>query len=792
MASRHPGAWGIDIGQCALKALRVENRNGVFTATAFDYVEHPKILSQPDADPDLLTREALEKFLSRNDLKGDTVVVSVPGQAGLARFVKLPPVEEKKIGDIVRFEAKQQIPFPLEEVVWDFQKIGSGVVTDGFAMETEIGLFAIKRENVVRALQPFLEVGIEVDAIQMAPLALCNYVSYDLLGQAGTGDEGKPTSEGKPAGKGKGADERIKAAPPKAGRKDCIVSLDMGAETTNFVITDGDRIIYQRSIGIGGNRFTRDLTKAMKLTFAKAEHLKKNATKSPNLKDILLALRPALNEFVTEVQKSLAHFTSTHRDAHVLYLVGMGGAFRLPGLQKYLQEKLQLDVRKMQKLPRLSGDTVTNSPVFNDNIMSMGVVYGLALQGLDMARLHTNLLPQEIRMERLVRSKKPWAVGAAACLLVGLGVLTFGARMEHDAVASPAIEEAQKVSGQPAIQLIEKSNKAYQEELAKVETIKQSIRSIVAGRDERLNWLKLQKFINEALPRPDGKNLTDAQREEFWDKGGGKAAYDKFMARQTSMTAAGGDEGLDDLIQINLESVNALFTDDLPGYFTELRKAAKELDGMPDDQKKNPPTGSGWVVEVRGYTYHTKQRAFIVETFIQNLIQNSTRADKARRPGEIEPVTGKVSHVVLYRYRWVEKPLPGKFELVDGSDLYTLVHGGPLGKKLDDRSAGIPLAPVAPVPPGGKAASAPVVQLPGMANQVREGWRPLGLARDHYQSRGDELVLLKGPQDQASGKAQPGQYIRTEFIALFVWKEPTFDEDRGTAPGIAPGAPKGR
>ena len=131
-----PGVWGIDLGQCALKAIRLEEVDGQLTATAFDYVEHPKILSQPDADPDQLTREALEKFLSRNSLRGDIVSISVPGQSGLARFVKLPPVEEKKIADIVRFEAKQQIPFNLDEVVWDFQKIGSGNATEpgGFSM----------------------------------------------------------------------------------------------------------------------------------------------------------------------------------------------------------------------------------------------------------------------------------------------------------------------------------------------------------------------------------------------------------------------------------------------------------------------------------------------------------------------------------------------------------------------------------------------------------------------------------------------------------------------------------
>src|SRR5436853_1445156 len=179
------GVWGIDLGQCALKALRLENIDGQVTATAFDYVEHPKILSQPDADPDQLIREALEKFLSRNSLRGDLVAISIPGQSGLARFVKLPPVEEKKIGDIVRFEAKQQIPFPLEEVVWDFQKLGSGVVTDGYALETEIGLFAMKRDMVNRFLQHFQAVNVEVHIVQMSPLALCNFAAYELLKKGG-------------------------------------------------------------------------------------------------------------------------------------------------------------------------------------------------------------------------------------------------------------------------------------------------------------------------------------------------------------------------------------------------------------------------------------------------------------------------------------------------------------------------------------------------------------------------------------------------------------------------------
>src|SRR5882762_3376100 len=340
MAARVPGVWGIDLGQSALKAIRLELRNNEVVATAFEYIEHPKILSQPDADPDELTREALNQFLSRNQIRGDLVAISVPGQSGLARFVKLPPVDEKKIADIVKFEAKQQIPFPLEEVVWDFQRLNKGDVIDGLALETEIGLFAMKRDMVNRAIAQFKDVNVEVHMVQMAPLALCNFIAYDLLGKEG----GQLAEEG--------------------DSHECIVALEIGTDASNLVITDGGRIIWQRPIPIGGNHFTRALTKEMKLTFAKAEHLKRNAAKSGSaeLKKILSALKQVLNDFVGEVQRSLGYFTNTHRNAKIQYMIGLGNAFRLPGLQKFLQEKLQLEVRKFQKLERTTGDSVTTAP----------------------------------------------------------------------------------------------------------------------------------------------------------------------------------------------------------------------------------------------------------------------------------------------------------------------------------------------------------------------------------------------------------------------------------------------
>ena len=476
-----PGVWGIDLGQCALKAVRLEEIDGQMTATAFDYVEHPKILSQPDADPDQLTREALEKFLTRNTLKVDIVSISVPGQSGLARFVKLPPVEEKKIADIVRFEAKQQIPFNLDEVVWDYQKIGAGDVTDGFAMNIEIGLFAMKRDMINRYLQHFKDVGVEIHHVQMAPLALCNFVSYDLLGKGARGKDEEDAKGG------------------------CVVALDIGADSSNLVITDADRVIWQRPIPLGGNHFTRALTKELKLTFAKAEHLKRNATKSPDLKKILTALKPVLNDFVGEVQRSLGYFTNTHRDAQIDYMVGLGNAFRLPGLQRYLGEKLSLEVRKLAKMERLSGESVLTQPAFSENVLTFGVAYGLALQGLKQARLLTNLLPNEIRVARLVRGKKPWAVAAAALLLLGPGALAFKSYREARVYLAPEVTSA-ITTAKGVTDDVTKKDSEYTSAQTAAYKERDAVYSIIAGQPEFKNWVEMTKFVNDCLPQPDGSN----------------------------------------------------------------------------------------------------------------------------------------------------------------------------------------------------------------------------------------------------------------------------------------------
>ena len=184
--------------------------------------------------------------------------------------------------------------------------------------------------------------------------------------------------------------------------------------------------MWQRSIPIGGNHFTKALTKELKLTFAKAEHLKRNAMKAENPKAVFQAMRPVFSDLVAEIQRSIGFFTSNNRNAKLGDMVALGNPMKLPGLQRFLSQNLDQEVKLIDNFNNLVGGTATAGPQFKENQLTFGVAYGLCVQALEQRQLRTNLLPEEIVTTRLVKAKKPWAVAAVALLLLGLTINYFG------------------------------------------------------------------------------------------------------------------------------------------------------------------------------------------------------------------------------------------------------------------------------------------------------------------------------------------------------------------------------
>jgi type IV pilus assembly protein PilM len=603
MAKKIQHVWGIEIGQSSLKALRCHTEGDQVVADTFDYVEYPKILSQPEAEPEALVADALSQFLSRNDLKGATKIgVSVPGQSGLAKFFKPPPVEVKKIGDIVRYEAKQQIPFDLNDVIWDFQQMEGAQIEDGYALESEVGLFAMKKDAVFRALKPYRDQGIDIDLVQLAPMSLYNLISHERFAERMANEEYDPDSPQKNT-----------------------VLLSIGTDASDLIVTNGFRI-WQRSVPIGGNHFTRQLTKDLKLTFAKAEHLKKNAMQADDPKLVFQAMRPVFNDMVTEIQRSLAFFKSLNKKADIDGMLVMGNTAKMPGLLQYLNKNLGMDVELFDKFPKLSGAEVLGAQPFKENAAAFGVVYGLALQMLNRGPMRTNLLPRDIVIDRVIRNKKPWAVGALSLLLVGMAT--------HHAMLGQVYRPVRPELWTSAESAVTSADKTSKDEIAKDEDFKGKLnlyRSVGAevskGAEQRLLCLELFEAVEQSLNRDPLLMEKTPQELPYKDR------MDFHVTR---------------IDQVYYDNLAGWYKQDLKDSYQEELKAREQAGfaKIKRTPEKDPdPTGPGWVVELRGYHYYNgkekqgREGAAHVTNYLVEFLENGTIKLPGVKPGEVREIT---------------------------------------------------------------------------------------------------------------------------------------------------------
>ncbi len=617
MAKKIQHVWGLEIGQSALKAMRCHLEGDTVVTDVFDFVEYPKILSQPEAEPELLIADAMQQFLSRNDLRGAKVGVSVPGQSGLAKFFKPPPVEVKKIGDIVKYEAKQQIPFDLNDVIWDYQQMEGAQIEDGYALESEVGLFAMKRDAVIRSLKPYRDRTMDIDLVQLAPMSIYNMIAHDRF------------------------TERMANEPfdPESPQKSTVV-LSIGTDASDLIVTNGFRV-WQRSIPIGGNHFTRQLTKDLKLTFAKAEHLKRNAMQADDPKLVFQAMRPVFNDMVTEIQRSLNFFKTLNKKSELEAMVLLGNTAKLPGLQQFLNKNLGLDVDILDKFPKLEGSEVTGAQAFKENAAAFGVVYGICLQLLKRGPMKTSLLPREIVVDRIIRMKRPWVIAALSVLLVGM--VTNHATMGR---VLSVVDEGRWKDAEGAVSRVateseneKKVDAGHKSAMVLFEKVGQEVG---AGAKKRVMILELLKAVEGAMNR------------------------DPLLADKTPVELAYTERK--DFHHTKIEQkfetdLTKWFTPALSTKYTEAVKSRRQLLKSPDVDKEVPEPipleGAGYVVEVKGYHYYNGPQ------------------HKGEEGGD---------HVLKYMIDFLEN---GSVELPDDSQ--RLPDGSPTIRKFTMRELGIRL-----------------------------------------------------------------------------------------------------
>lgn len=462
MASTN-ACWGIEIGSGAVKAVKVVSDGGRLTVADFAYIPHPRVLSTPDIDPDDAKRVALGRLVSEHDLSKAGVAVSVPGHSAFARFAKLPPVEPKKVPDIVKFEAVQQIPFPLEEVEWDYQTFVSPDSPD-----IEVGIFAITKQRVAAELTVLRDVNITPDVITLSPAAVYNALAYDL--------SMTESSQG-------------------------TILLDVGTTSTDLVIAHSGRV-WVRTFPIGGHEFTNALVEQFKLSYPKAEKLKREAEQSKHARHVFQALRPVFSDLVQDVQRSIGYYQSMHPDAKLERLIGMGSTFELPGLRKYLKQQLGMHVYRLDGYKKLTIEGPREAE-FNARALNFATAYGLALQGLGESALNANLMPIAVTKEAMWAAKGKWFAAAAGLSLVATGAMFIRPFLDQQQTATEVPKAIGDAESRARVLTAAAREAGVTEDVSQGE----KIASLISLYQDRDTHLRLLGDVNEMLA--DAERLDD-------------------------------------------------------------------------------------------------------------------------------------------------------------------------------------------------------------------------------------------------------------------------------------------
>ncbi|NBX36533.1 MAG: type IV pilus assembly protein PilM [Planctomycetes bacterium] len=447
MEAKH--AWGIEVGEFALKAVRLQLVGEQVSVVAFEVIPHTKVLSDPSvSDRAGMVQITLGAFVQRHEqeLSTEPIVMSLPSSMAFARFAAIPAVDAKSLRSMVEYEAKQQIPFPIDEVEWD-----SHVLPPDDAGQCAIGIFAVTKDRLQELLGLLAENGLEPDVLTLSSVAVYNALQYDLQL-----DEGSPS----------------------------VACLDIGTNTSDLIVMSGPKM-WIRTFALGGSQFTQAIADAFasqNIDYSRAEAVK--VQRNPNEKTQrgrTMAMRNVTAQLVEEVGRSREFFLSANDGAALDHIIGVGSTLKISGLRTKIAGDLQLKVERLERFKRIE----VNGPdpvKFEEGSINLLTAVGLGLQGLGLAKVPLNLAPIARVRKKVWQAKTPWFVAAAALLV--LASISMFARVMLDRIAlsniEPVVERASSTAQRGKAQLGELQRA---QEVAGVGASDSNALDLLAGRE---------------------------------------------------------------------------------------------------------------------------------------------------------------------------------------------------------------------------------------------------------------------------------------------------------------------
>ncbi len=377
----------LDIGASSLKIAEfIPLKSGGIELIKYG-IQSLGIDPQSDADRSSYITATIQDLMREYDIKPGPVLISVSGQSVFSRFVKLPPVDEEKVYQIVQYEAQQNVPFPIEEVVWDYQLIGGG---EG---DLDVMLAAIKGDIISQITDSVEASGLFPDLVDVAPMALYNAVRYNYDDLSG-----------------------------------CTLIVDMGARSTDLVFIEGTRV-FSRSIPVAGNAITQQIMREFELPFADAEDMKKahafvawggayEGASGEVADKVSKSVRTVMTRLHAEINRSINFYRGQQEGSQPSRVLLTGGTSVIPYTDVFMKDKLKAEVEYLNPFMNVAVSDGIPADEIGRTAHTLGEVVGLSLRRVLTCPIEINLMPPKVMSDKSFRRKQPMLLMAAYGLVL--------------------------------------------------------------------------------------------------------------------------------------------------------------------------------------------------------------------------------------------------------------------------------------------------------------------------------------------------------------------------------------
>ena len=493
MADKKP-LLALNLGSQRVSLARFSQAKGGLVLQDYASTE---LMPDPAADSARVTQTkvAVAELAAKLGQKISPVRVAISGHSVFSRFVKLPAMsdlDQEKIDELVRFEAQQNVPFPMDEVKWDYQLVSDG--TDGG--EIEAVLVAIKSDAINEINEAVEASSLQTQCVDIAPMAIYNAFRYNY-----------------------------------SDVTDPALIIDVGARTTNLIYVDGNGV-FTRSLPEGGAATTSAIAKEFDIPFIEAEEMKVRDGfvslggnyadhEDPQIATMSKVIRNTMTRLHSNVVRTSSAFRQQGGSAPTaVYLCG--GSAALPYLREFFMEKLDLPVEYFNAVRNVSVGPKIDADAVGADAHNLGELVGLGLRGISSCPMELDIVPDAVERRRDLKRRKPFLITSGICLLGTLAAtgmyLAKGKSLAEQRTADLG-ERVQELEGFSSAIRTEKNREKEATSLA------EPMRQAIHGRTfmlEMLNYLN-NKFTGDRLwftqiePTSGGEPLKENSKGALWE-----------------------------------------------------------------------------------------------------------------------------------------------------------------------------------------------------------------------------------------------------------------------------------